>query len=144
MRAKRPRLSEFQGNFPARYVTPSTTVLSKYAYTFDDSNHRDVRTSLGRQSRDTSNTLSAYQTVNYSYDTVAGSSPSYISSTDQLVGETSTEATPQVKMSYAYDLMGNRTGTTDQGAGIGGTVAQNNATTQTNNRLNQVTSVALS
>jgi len=76
--------------------------------------------------------LGAVQSVNYGYDAV-----------DQLQSETSTEATPQVKSTFNYDLMGNRTTSSDQGAGIGGTLAKNVRWSSTSNRLNQLNSLGV-
>jgi len=108
------------------------TVLSQFAYGFDDVNKFDARMSQARQMRGTDGVLGAAQTINYGYDGV-----------DQLKTEVSTEATPQVNSSFNYDSMGNRTYFVSQGAGIGGTTAQNVRVGADPNRLNQFNSIAV-
>jgi hypothetical protein len=98
-------------------TTSTNANISNYAYGYDS---RDVRTYVEQ-------TVGAepVQRVNFSYDT-----------TDQLVSEVSAETpTPELSQSYAYDAMGNRSGST-QGMRTNAVAASYHS-----NKLNQYTTI---
>jgi RHS repeat-associated protein len=109
----------------------ATTILSQYVYGFDNTNKKDARWSLTRQSRDTSQTLGASQVLSFGYN-----------ATDQLTGETSGESNPLTKLTRTYDAMGNWQSRTDQGRDTATTGLRNLSQTYTHNRLNQMTGIA--